>query len=70
MATVTVICSRCGATVEGLWDEDLTAGFYDVSAGPWAAYARPGETILCDACMHANPGYQEVYGAPSEVDHG
>ena len=60
----TVECSECGiylAKSEG----PTTAGYYDVSSGQWAEYAKPGQTILCDKCMWATPGYISAYGKVS-----
>ncbi len=59
---VTVTCDRCGKTVEGLRTENATGGFYDTSAGYWAMLANPGESVVCDPCMWADPRYIEHYG--------
>jgi hypothetical protein len=68
-ASVTVVCDRCKATVEGLRTMRFTGGFYEVQADlrtlditSWSRYANPGEKIVCDACMHADPRYIAVYG--------
>lgn len=60
-------CDRCGEKFDGSRGEDFTAGFYDVSptdspAG-WDKFANPGERVVCDRCMWADPRYVAVYGA-------
>jgi hypothetical protein len=59
---VTIICDRCGTTVEGTETPHFTGGFYNVIDGSWAQYARVGETKICDACMFTDPRYVQVYG--------
>lgn len=69
MKATKITCDRCGATVDGFEDtlpvpgvpQKYTAGFYDVSGGYWAKFARGGEKKVCDACMHADPDYQAIY---------
>lgn len=59
---VTVECSRCHKKVDGLELELGTSGFYKVAPGlPWAKYANPDETVLCDPCMWADPRYVADY---------
>ena len=63
MNNVTIICDRCKASVEGYEGPEATGGFYGVrEPGPWAKYARPGETKVCDDCMWSDPGYIADYG--------
>lgn len=58
-----ITCDRCGAKVDGFRGQYATAGFYDTAGQSWwARYARPGERIVCDACMWADPGYRADYG--------
>jgi len=56
-------CDRCEQTFDGWETEDgTTCGFYYVTEGCWARFARPYEVVLCDACMWADPGYIAVFG--------
>lgn len=57
-------CDRCGRVVPGALVEDaFSAGVYVVSLGSsWHEFARPGEVIVCEACMFADPRYVAVYG--------
>jgi len=56
-------CDRCKKKVEGFWDVDFTAGFYNVSPGSyWAKYANPYEDAVCDCCMWCDPRYIADYG--------
>jgi hypothetical protein len=57
-----VHCDRCKKNVEGDWSDRFTCGFYDVSEGYWAKYARPYETLVCDCCMWCSPEYIADYG--------
>jgi hypothetical protein len=57
-----VHCDRCKKSVEGDWSDRFTCGFYDVSGGYWAKYARPYETLVCDCCMWCSPEYIADYG--------
>ncbi len=66
---VTVTCSRCKTIVDGMQSKGCTAGFYRVTKGIWAAFARDNETILCDACMLADPAYVKEYGGAKEAVH-
>ena len=62
-----ILCDRCGNHVEGFIDTHFTSGVYVV--GPdsyWSAFARPGEKIICDPCMWADPKYVEVYGCHAD----
>lgn len=61
MERVTFTCSRCGVTAIGHEDEHATAGFYRVDGDTWGRYARPGESVLCEPCMWADPAYVQVY---------
>jgi hypothetical protein len=56
-------CDRCKQLFDGWEHEDgTTCGFYDVSYGDWARFARPYETVLCDECMWSDPEYVRLYG--------
>lgn len=72
MAKVWVQCDRCKEIVEGRrLTGGGTSGFYDMRQMPWAKYRRMEEDILCDACMHKDPGYQADYaGIPREPQEG
>jgi len=65
MKEVTITCDRCGRLVHGIEDETslgkYTGGFYDVSEGQWAEFARWEEEKVCDDCMHACPKYRKIY---------
>lgn len=69
MKQVQVHCDRCGKIVNGIIDDvpsagfpsRMTSGFYDVSRGCWARFARQGERNVCDGCMSLDPEYQELY---------
>ena len=59
---VTFNCDRCGAVVHGWMSKTATSGFYALGlAGPWAKYARAGESRICDNCMWSDPAYLEIY---------
>lgn len=58
-----VHCDRCKKAVEGDWSERFTSGFYDVSSGYWAKYARPYETVVCDQCMWCDARFIADYGS-------
>lgn len=62
MATrIKITCDRCGKIVEGLEDEAWTSGFYRLR-GYWSQFAHSkAEEKICDACMLADPKYQEIY---------
>lgn len=68
---VTIICDRCGATVEGIRSSfeyegriiNTTGGFYDLTLG-WERFAKPGEKVICDKCMWADPEYGKEYATP------
>lgn len=68
MDPVTVVCDRCGATVEGQESEGATIGFYRVRqatgelSGPWAKYARKREHVICNSCMWSDEKYQKDTG--------
>ncbi len=65
MNEVTITCDRCGRVVHGLEDKTslgtFTAGFYDVTAGYWSAFARWEEEKVCDDCMQSCPKYKKLY---------
>jgi hypothetical protein len=72
---VSVTCSRCGRTIEGMEFEEGTAGFYRVQGTIWQKYANDHEQILCDGCMWTDERYLADYpfmrGATAdEVKHG
>jgi hypothetical protein len=56
----TVHCDRCKKEVEGFIDEagGMSAGVYV----DWMDFFNPGEHIVCDACMWADPRYIAIYG--------
>ena len=58
-------CDRCKKKFEGddhTGTSGFTCGYYDVSGGYWARFARPYETVVCDECMQCSPEYIKVYG--------
>jgi hypothetical protein len=55
-------CDRCKKKFEGDEGDTFTAGFYYVTSGYWAKYARPYETVICDCCMWCDPKYIADYG--------
>jgi hypothetical protein len=62
-----MVCSRCLAKIDGEkitlpHGAEVTLGYYEVAAGYWHKFAEPGEVLLCDACMWADPRYQTIYG--------
>jgi len=62
MQTVIVKCDRCSVPAKGLESAEGTSGFYRADIGtPWSKYAQPGEHVICDACMWADPEYQKDY---------
>lgn len=67
MNEVTITCNRCGKVVHGVCSETpqgkMTGGYYDVSEGYWAQFARWEETEICDDCMFADPKYAKLYGS-------
>jgi hypothetical protein len=48
----------------------MTAGYYEVSLGDWARFAKPDEWYLCDTCMWKTPLYVALYGVtpPGKVE--
>lgn len=70
MSDITVICDRCGKTIEGIYipadngkgTTGGTGGYYDTSSQLWGQYANPNENIICDECMWKEPRYIAVYG--------
>ena len=56
------VCSRCRKAIEGFRPPDggMTAGYYHALS--WKKYANPGEVIICDDCMWADPRYIADYG--------
>ena len=71
MPSIQVTCDRCGELVDGLEIEGQgTAGFYRTGPGSfWQRYANPGELIICDGCMHANPRYIADYMDAANEDN-
>lgn len=58
-------CDRCHKPVVNFEPAKggMTTGYYNVGEGsPWARYANPGERMICDACMWADPTYIVDYG--------
>jgi hypothetical protein len=59
-----ITCDRChkeqpNASIEQLF----SCGVYVVQPGSaWAEYGNPGENIVCDACMWADPRYIKTHG--------
>jgi hypothetical protein len=67
--SVTVTCDRCGAEIDGLRGQFATAGFYDTAGQSWwSRFARPGENVVCDDCMWADPGYRAEYGVHTDAE--
>lgn len=66
MSDVKVVCDRCHAFRDGLETPGLgTGGFYKVGKGtPWEQFARSGESIVCDECMHSDESYRKAYPPP------
>jgi len=58
---MSLVCSRCHRTVEGSIEFQISSGCYDVTDGFWHQFARPGESVLCDGCMHSDLGYQKLF---------
>lgn len=66
MSLITVICSRCKEVLRDVIKTDtFTGGYYEVHKGYWSKFAKPGEQILCDACMFKDEGYIEEFGKHS-----
>lgn len=63
MTRIEFDCDRCKKRVSGLHTSVATAGFYTVSSDSWKEFGRDGEHFVCDACIHAMPEYQAIYGA-------
>jgi len=61
MAEELLQCSRCNGAIKGyqhnIGGQVATAGFYMVDQGYWSKFALPGEIIICDRCMWADPQY-------------
>lgn len=55
-------CDRCHEFKEGCVDQKVTNGCYDVTEGFWSNFARPGERLICDDCMHSDPVYIDAMG--------
>jgi hypothetical protein len=54
-----VLCDRCKQAVEGFVGAGgLSGGVY---VG-WTEMMDPGEHVVCDRCMWADPRYQVVHG--------
>lgn len=69
MPNVTVTCDRCKRRVDGYYQRGrdgvsgATGGYYETSqAEPWGRFANPGEEVVCDECMLADPRYIAAYG--------
>lgn len=60
MAVIEKVCDRCKAKFTAEEYAGVTCGFYDVSAGYWAIFARDGEKVVCDTCMWADPEYKRL----------
>jgi len=58
---VAVKCDRCGAVVQGRKSRIGSSGFYWCGS-VWGRFMKPGEHIVCDACMQADPDYKREYG--------
>lgn len=62
-STGIIICDRCKDEVGPKSGQDeITAGYYDVSGGGWGHYANAGEEHICDHCMWHDERYRNVYG--------
>ena len=58
-----IVCDRCRQVLPKADRTEIwTIGFYDTTSHDWARFANPGETVVCDACMWADPRYIAVYG--------
>lgn len=56
-------CDRCHEWVDGEVHENFSCGVYVTSGeGYWSRFANPGEDIVCDNCMWADPRYIALYG--------
>lgn len=55
-----VLCDRCHQAVEG-WLPDATGMSAGVYVG-WPDQMNPGEYVVCDRCMWADPRYIAIYG--------
>lgn len=55
-----VLCDRCHQAVEGFLPNagGMSGGVY---VG-WNAQMNPGENVVCDKCMWADPRYIALYG--------
>lgn len=64
-----ITCDRCQKIVQDAMKgcDGTTCGYYEVKHGSWRRFCNEGEKYICDACMHSDARYQEVYGRP---DHG
>lgn len=63
---ILITCDRCGAIVKGMIEGTFTGGFYrkfpqDIALGGWAGLFNEGERDVCDACMHEDARYKEMY---------
>ncbi len=64
---ITVHCDRCGKAIEGWEDPGVgMSGFYRRDEF-WGQFMDEGENVLCDACMQADPSYQDVYPPLDEI---
>jgi hypothetical protein len=65
--SITSPCDRCGKRIDGIRDEGMTAGYYDVTGGHFSRFARAGERVVCDRCMWTDPRYMEIYGTANAL---
>jgi hypothetical protein len=75
MTLIRFACDRCGGEVTGHHTATGTGGFYVVDSGRlgetmtgWAKYGRPGEHLVCDACIQKMPAYRKDYGLDPKED--
>ena len=66
MPPIDIQCSRCHRAIDGYELDGGTAGFVRLSSRHWSKYGRPGEVILCDPCLMADPSYREDYPCAAE----
>jgi len=65
-----LVCDRCKQAIKGAEvDLNVTHGFYDVTEGFWAQFARDNgfggkERYVCDSCMWKDPKYRQFYDGP------
>lgn len=56
-------CDRCHRSLPNATPpaNPFTAGYYLIGF-LWSQFADPGEHVVCDRCMHADPRYIRTYG--------